>query len=418
MDHRGPSAFTGNLPLGSNNFAGDVTVIAGILKAAHIAALGGTNNVDINAGATLDINGQSLNNGAKTLIVGGSGVGGNGAIINTGIDQASAFSNLVMIADTTIGTSAQITLRNSFATPGLGLDMGGYTLTKLGAGILSLTTAASGCLTNPGNIFVSAGTLQFGFSFPNKALAPGQSDYTVTISSGATLDIYKSTANMTYNVVMSDGSKFSFSGATNTGSLSGPMSLNGTITFVMNTNGSYQGRIGGAGNLVKTGAGTLTLAGTNNYSGSTTVSNGTLVIQQPGLAVNASVAIATGAKLQLNFSGTNQVGGLFFNSINQPVGVHNSATDPAFLAGPGSLLLTPPIPTTPTNLGYSLSSGILTLSWPSNYLGWSLQSQTASLTNGLSTNWVLVPGSSSVITTNISLNRSNPAAFFRLMYQP
>lgn len=403
---------------GSNSFAGDVDVTAGILRAAQVAAFGGTNNVVVSSGAAVDINGQSLNNGTKTLIVGGSGVGGSGAIINTGGSQASAFSNLVMTADTTIGAMAQITLRNSFTTPGLGLDMGGYTLTKMGNDVLSLTTSASGCLTNPGNIVVAAGTLQFGFSFPNKALAPGQSNCTVTVNGGATLDIYKSNAGMTYNVVMLDGSKFSFSGATNTGSLSGPMTLTGTVTFVMNTNGSYQGRIGGTGSLFKTGSGMLTLSGTNNYSGNTTVSNGTLVVQQLCLTTNANVAIAAGAKLQLNFSGTNQVGGLSFNSINQPVGVHSSATDPAFLAGPGSLLVTPPIPTTPTNLSFSVSSGILTLSWPSNYLGWSLQVQTDSLMTGLSTNWIVVPGSSSVITTNVPLSKTNAAVFYRLMYQP
>jgi len=403
---------------GSNSIAGDVTVAAGILKAAQLVALGGTNNVVINTGATVDINGQSLNSGAKAIVVGGDGVGGNGAIINTGGGQGSAFSNLVMTADTTIGAASQITLRNSFSTPGLGLDMGGHTLTKIGASILSLTTAASGCLTNPGNMVVTAGTLQLGFSFPNKALAPGQSNCTVTVNGGATLDIYKSSANMMYNLAMLDGATLSFSGYSNTGSLYGPMTIGGTVTFLMNTNGLYQGHITGTGSSLKTGPGTLTLTGTNDYAGNTTVSNGTLVIQQPTLAANATVAVAAGAKLQLNFTGTNQVGGLSFNGINQPAGVHNSLTDPAFLAGPGSLLATVSIPMAPTKLSWSVSKNFLTLSWPSNYLGWLLQVQTNSLTTGLTTNWVVVPGSSAVTTTNFPMGGTNPAVFYRLMYQP
>jgi len=215
----------------------------------------------------LDINGQSLNNGAKALVVGGDGVGGNGAIINLGANQGSAFSNLVMTADTTIGTASMITLRNSFSTPGLGLDMGGHTLTKIGAGILSLTTAALGCLTNPGNMVVNAGTLQFGFSFPNKTLALGESNCTVTVNAGAILDIYKSSANMIYNLVMQDGATLSFSGYSNTGSLNGTMTIGGKVTFLMNTNGLYQGHITGTGSLLKTGLGTLTLTGTNDYAG-------------------------------------------------------------------------------------------------------------------------------------------------------
>jgi len=82
------------------------------------------------------------------------------------------------------------------------------------------------------------------------------------------------------------------------------------------------------------------------------------------------------------------------------------------------LLVTPPIPTTPTNLLYSVSGGRLTVSWPSNYLGWSLQVQTNSLGKGLGTNWVTVPSSSLVITTNVPLVATNPAVFYRLIYQP
>ena len=403
---------------GSNNFASDVTVATGILKAAHVVALGGTNNVVINSGASLDINGQSLNSGAKSIVVGGDGVGGNGAIINTGGGQGSAFSNLVMTADTTIGTASQITLRNSFSTPGLGLDMGGHTLTKTGAGMLSLTTAASGCLTNPGNMVVNAGTLQFGFSFPNNALAPGQSNCTVTIYGGSSLDIYKSTANMTYNIMLSNGATMSWSGMTNTGNLLGNLTLNGTNTFLMNTNGVYKGVVGGSGSLVKTGPASLTLAATNTYSGNTTVNAGMLILKNPSIASNSTVAVSNGAVLQLAFTATHQLKALTLNGIGQPAGIYNSNTSPSFLVGSGSLQVVRQISTTPTNLFYSVSSGLLTLSWPSNYLGWSLQVQTNSLTTGLSTNWVVIPGSSAVTTTNVLLGGTNPSVFYRLIYQP
>ena len=402
----------------SNNYSGATVISAGTIRAGNANAFGTNKTLIVQSGATLDLNGQSLNGGNFSITAGGTGVGGNGALTNA-VSQGTSFSNLVLTADTAINASGLLVLRNSDqAATALALNMGGYTMTKLGASMFAISTASANCLTNPGNILVSAGTLQFGFSFPNNASAPGQSNCTITVNTGATLDIYKNTANMTYNVALLNGATMSWSGTTNTGNLLGNLTLTGTNIFLMNTNGVYQGVIGGTGSLVKTGPASLTLAGTNNYSGNTTVSNGTLVIQQRGLAANASVAIMTGAKLQLNYSGTNQVSGLSFNSTNQPVGVHSSATDPAFLAGPGSLLVTPPIPTTPTNLFYSMSSGRLTLSWPSNYLGWSLQLQTNSLVKGLGTNWVTVPGSSLVTTTNVPLVATNPAVFYRLMYQP
>ncbi len=73
-----------------------------------------------------------------------------------------------------------------------------------------------------------------------------------------------------------------------------------------------------------------------------------------------------------------------------------------------------PLPTTPTNLTYSVTASILTISWPQNYTGWLLQTQTNSLS---SNNWFVVPGSA---TTNWMLLPMNPAAntsiFFRLLH--
>ncbi len=76
-----------------------------------------------------------------------------------------------------------------------------------------------------------------------------------------------------------------------------------------------------------------------------------------------------------------------------------------------------PIPTTPTNLLVSADGSRVNLNWPTNYLGWSLQVQTNSLSVGLSTNWFTIPGSSSVTSTNYPLLNGG-AVFFRMFYQP
>ena len=72
-----------------------------------------------------------------------------------------------------------------------------------------------------------------------------------------------------------------------------------------------------------------------------------------------------------------------------------------------------PLPTTPTNLVFVATSSILTLTWPSDYTGWLLQTQT----NGLSSNnWFTVPGSATTNQMTRPIVSTNASVFFRLMH--
>ncbi len=72
----------------------------------------------------------------------------------------------------------------------------------------------------------------------------------------------------------------------------------------------------------------------------------------------------------------------------------------------------------PTNIVATVISGSLKLSWPADHTGWTLQSQTNPLAQGLGTNWTDVPGSSVVNQVTNTFNSTNGSVFYRLIYRP
>ncbi|MFO1522428.1 MAG: autotransporter-associated beta strand repeat-containing protein [Kiritimatiellia bacterium] len=79
----------------------------------------------------------------------------------------------------------------------------------------------------------------------------------------------------------------------------------GTLTVAGTGNTTINGSLGGgAGGLVKTGAGVLTMAGVNTYTGTTTVSQGTLRLgAATGLPNNNNITVASGATFDFNGQG-------------------------------------------------------------------------------------------------------------------
>jgi hypothetical protein len=102
-------------------------------------------------------------------------------------------------------------------------------------------------------------------------------------------------------------------------------------------------------------------------------------------------------------------------TIAGPEGV--TFTNHLELDGSIAVLAVPPtVPTTPTNITYTVSGGQITLEWPPDYTGYYLQTQTNPLTLGLSTNWVDVPNSEQTNVVTLPINKADPTVFFRLVY--
>jgi autotransporter-associated beta strand protein len=114
----------------------------------------------------------------------------------------------------------------------------------------------------------------------------------------------------------------------------GTGSITGSATLVANSSGG----------LTKQGAGTLTMTGSHTYSGNTTVSAGTLSLgngsANSNLSDTADVFVATGATLQLNFTGEDTVDELWLGGVRQLPGLYNTGHPSGLLTGTGALRVT------------------------------------------------------------------------------
>jgi hypothetical protein len=196
-----------------------------------------------------------------------------------------------------------------------------------------------------------------------------------------------------------NGSLTNFPGST---ILPGTLASVGTL-FVTNNIG-----VGGtlALNLNRTNAQTssslVSVNGTVSYSGVLNVTN-----VGPTLQVNDKFqlfpsAVTTFGAINL---ATSDASGLVYTWQN------NVAIDGSIKV----LTVVNPVNTNSAPIGALRSGNTLTLSWPTDHQGWRLQSQTNTAGVGITTNWITVPGSTNVTSTNITIG-TNGNVFYRMVY--
>ena len=279
----------GNLTIGSMGSG-----LSGISLPATLNAAGSNwNNVTIGDAAS----GILTSNGVTIAAAGAIGLTGSSysfSNANSFTGNTFAFGN-----DNAIDNTGALTLNHAGNTTVGNAISGAGSLTKAGAGMLTLTgnNAYSGTTTiGTGTLQIgnggTTGTLGTGNVIDNGTLAFNRSDaMTVSNAISGSGDLVQAgagattlTGNNTYagTTTINAGTLQVGAGGT-TGTLgTGNVVDNGTLTFNRSDALTVSNVISGSGDLVKTGAGATTLTGNNTYAGTTTIDAGTLQVGAGG----------------------------------------------------------------------------------------------------------------------------------------
>lgn len=329
---------SGMLTIGGNDnsFTGPVSIEAGIVRIqeGQGGALGDNSSVTIASGAQFNLNGQFLDasNSFYHYRIAGAGSNGLGAITNsagTNIDEHSGIRHLTLTGNASIGGST-----GRFDV-GLGGNItgNGFTLTKVGSNSIGFRGVAS---ASPINYIIAGGRAWA----ENTNAAWGGSTGTLTIKNGARGGSYGDLSIATPVTIESGGILHNQGGGT--GTWTGSISLAGNAGIESNSPINLNGPITGTANLIKTGTNLTTIA-QPGWTGNTTVSAGTLRINQATLGTSSTVSIAATAVLHLGFSGTQEVALIKIAGVDLPAGTYNSShpVHGARFAGSGSLRIGP-----------------------------------------------------------------------------
>jgi len=316
------------------NFSGDVTGggggtggqgLNGSSKGGYAGS--GANAIQLDGSTnTVEITG--------TVTGGAGGAGGFGGTQRSGANGAAAIgvngSNNIITVDggIIIGGAGGDKPHSTYATAGTGgvaAQINGSSNRLITNGTLSGGDPGTGSTAAANAVQISGSDntleLQSGYSFSGDDVIVQSGSHTLAL--GGTVDTSFDTSTLVEFQPPADGATqfVGFSNLEKTGvsnwTLTGSRGDNGTTTITQGAltadaaalgngnisnatsltvnqgvDGVYTGVISGAGNLIKAGAGTLTVTGNNTYTGGTTISAGTLAIGNGGTsgAITGSIA--------------------------------------------------------------------------------------------------------------------------------
>ena len=320
-----------------------------------------TNSGPFTLGSTAPINVTSGNfsvtgsaNLSNNITTSGSQTFGSSLTLGGNVSLTSSTSN-VNIASTVAGGGHAFTV-----------DVAGTTSAINGviSNISSLTSDGTGTLTLAGaNTYTTTTNISNGILNITNAASLGTSAATATISSNGTLQITGTALTIPNAITASNTATISDNSSSTSNILSGTITLTNVASSSETFNVTNSGETltvntltGGSGtnNLYKTGNGTLILPNSNNYTGTTNISGGTinvknntslsstLVVVNSGtlsltgtaLTISNTLHLNTGSTiLENNASASNTLSGAITLAGTDTINVANATSDTLLLSG-------------------------------------------------------------------------------------
>jgi autotransporter-associated beta strand protein len=300
-------------------------------------------------------------------------------LTNGGVLRDGAVGGAASLAISTTGAGVQLAdnlgcfeVDDAGATLSIAGMVGGVgSLTKTGAGVLNLL--ANNTYTGPTT--VSNGTLLVSGSI-------GAGSAPVTVVSGA----LGGTGTILAPVDIQPGASLA------PGSVIGTLTINNTLTLE---------------------AGSTTLMAIDAASNTSDLVQGLSSITYGGALVVTNVADTPFSGSFKLFDAAGSSGN--FTSVTI-VPAPSGGTTWSFSPATGVLTVAGGVSTTRTPLLSTVTGSTLSLSWPSDHIGWRLQAQTNTVGKGLSANWVTVPNSTTVNSMSFPIDKNGGSVFYRLVY--
>ncbi|QGW82579.1 autotransporter-associated beta strand repeat-containing protein [Variovorax paradoxus] len=343
---------------GTNTYSGGTTVNAGTLRAGSTQALGTGNNLQVQAGATVDLN--NFNNRIGALGGSGSVTLGSATLTSSGTGTfsgtISGTGGFTVAGGTQTMSGCNNTYTGATALNGGRIDVSCLNNGGVASDIGASSNAASNLLFNNGYLYYTGGsinidrafTLQSGFGVlgvsnaattlgiggsiggggtlykrgPGTLVLSGNNTYSggTVVDEAGILRAGSTTAFGTAGVTMGNvaGAILDLNGLNNTvsalnggGAAGGDVTLGAATLTISNGGFNYAGSISGTGNLVKTGGNAQGLLGcTSTYSGTTTINGGTLAVDcLTNGGNNSSIGTSGSAASNLTLNG----GTLFYS---------------------------------------------------------------------------------------------------------
>ncbi len=442
LDGTGPGIFqkigAGILTLsGANNYTGGTNISVGTLQTGGDFVISDTGLVTMSASTVFDLNSTSQTignltgpasssvtlgtNATKSLTVGDSTnqtfagvISGSGGVVKAGsgiwtLSNTNTYSGGTQIGNGTLSISASGNLSNTTPSVTFTAD----SALQFNAAIsnfsvpIAINSLIIGSIDTDGNdskitsliedgtgagTLAKVGTGTLTLSHTNNTYSGGTliNEGTLSISTAANL------SNTTPSVTFTGDSALQFNAAIS--SFSVPIAINDSITGSIDTDGNNSTITSviadgtGAGILQKIGAGTLTLSGTNTYSGGTLIDEGTLSVSSNSnlSTMNPTVSFTGDSALQFNAAILN---------FSVPIFINDLTTGSIDTDGNDSTITSVIKNGTGAGTLQKISAGTLTLSGTNTYSGGTLLNAgtlSVSSSSNLGSNTVTFTGDSAL----------------------